>query len=179
MTNSPSEKKKPKPKQKTQLIHFLLSFPNHQEIQINHMMLSGFILPYSLQVKNHRGRGADAGILQNSLLQSTNQRAAQTCNQMHLLKGFSKGQTCLSTYIPSLSDLKVSKRASVVYCNFFWFGLAIGHSPFSPLLHFQNVLSAHLTGWTRAACVNLWKDMLAHCCTAQSQPPEGSLPSLD
>lgn len=114
-------------------------------------MPSGFILPYSLQVKNHRGRGGDGGILQNSLLQSTNQTAAQTCNQIHLLKRFLKGQTCLCTYIPSLSDLKVSKRASVVYCNFFWFGLAIGNFHFSPLLHFQNVLSVHLIGWTRAA----------------------------
>lgn len=132
------------------------------------MTPSGFILPYSLQVKNHRGRGGDGGILQNSLLQSTNQTAAQTCNQTHLLKCFLKGQTCLSTCIPSLSDLKGSKRASVVCCNFFWFGLAIGNSHFSPLLHFQNVFSVHLTGWAGAACVELWKDMLAHCCTAQS-----------
>lgn len=109
-------------------------------------MPSGFILPYSLQVKNHRGRGGDAGILQNSLLQSTNQTAAQTCNQIHLLKGFLKGQTCLCTYIPSLPDLKVSKRASIVYCNFFWFGLATENFHFSPLLHFQNILSVHLTG---------------------------------
>lgn len=50
---------------------------------------------------------------------------------------------------------QVSKRASVVYCNFFWFGLAIGNFHFSPLLHFQNVLSVHLTGRTGAACVKL------------------------
>lgn len=52
-------------------------------------MPSCLILPYSLQVKNHRRR--DGGVLQNLLLQSTNQMAAKTCDQIHLLKGFLKG----------------------------------------------------------------------------------------
>lgn len=39
VTNSSSEKKKPKPKQKTHLIHFVLSFPNHYEIPKNHIVL--------------------------------------------------------------------------------------------------------------------------------------------
>lgn len=53
------------------------------------MMPNCFILPY-LQVKNHKGR-RDGGILQSLLLQSTNQTAAQICNQIHLLKSFLKG----------------------------------------------------------------------------------------